>query len=105
MRGTIGYLRAIVTPDSDSEGGYFIQGLELDYAAAGETLEKAKSNFERGLAATMEENRKQRGSLRKVWCAAGPAEWVRLENGVAKRETKLLNDILPFGGIVYLNIE
>jgi hypothetical protein len=53
MRQAIGYLRAVIEPDTDSGGGYFVQGLEFDYAAAGETLEKAKSNFERGLVATM----------------------------------------------------
>jgi hypothetical protein len=46
----VGNLRVVIFKEDDS---YFAQGLEIDYAAAGESIEDVKRRFEQGLADTL----------------------------------------------------
>jgi hypothetical protein len=53
-------------------GGWFAQGLEIDYAASGADLEEAKQNFATGLALTINEHLKMHGNLNKILVDASP---------------------------------
>lgn len=57
------------------DSGCFAQGLEIDYAAAGQTIEEAKSNFEKGLSLTIEEHLKMHGTVAKLLKIAPQAVW------------------------------
>lgn len=56
-------------------GAWFAQGLELDYAAAGPTRERAKRAFERGLTATLGEHIKIHGTLDRMLRPAPADAW------------------------------
>jgi hypothetical protein len=79
----IGNLRVMITND---DGSWFAQGLEIDYAAQGESLDDAKRRFEQGLAATITEHLRVYGTIerllqpapREVWQEfLGPSAMVR----------------------------
>ncbi|MBY0498854.1 MAG: hypothetical protein K2P74_04445 [Nitrosomonas sp.] len=57
------------------DGGWFAQGLEIDYAACGATLEEAKENFAHGLVSTMTEHMKMHESLKHFLVPASPEVW------------------------------
>lgn len=63
-------IRVVIVPD---DGSYFAQGLDIDYAAQGETIEEVKSNFEKGFKATIDQHLKVYGSLRN-FIRVAPAE-------------------------------
>jgi hypothetical protein len=49
----IGNLHVLIVPDGNF---WFAQGIEIDYAAQGSTIDEAKKNFEDGLVLTIEQN-------------------------------------------------
>lgn len=51
------------------------QGLEIDYAAEGSSLDEAKTAFARGLMLTLRENVRVFGNIRNVLRVAPPEVW------------------------------
>lgn len=47
-------------------GTWFAQGIEIDYAAAGTSLDDVRARFERGLRRTIEENLKRHNSIERI---------------------------------------
>lgn len=106
----IGDLRVVIIPDGDY---WFSQGLEIDYAAQGDTIKNAQENFQNGLAATIHEHLKIHGTLHNILRIAPQEAWNLLLSAAAKPHTfsqvtfhqipemqGLLS--LPFQGIKYL---
>lgn len=65
-------LRVLLCKDG---GGWFAQGLEIDYASCGDTLDEAKSNFEAGLTATIHEHLRVFGNVRSLLKVAPQEAW------------------------------
>lgn len=65
-------LRVMLLAD---EGGFFAQGLEIDYAACGATIEEAKNNFESGLEKTVHEHLVMHGGITKLLKLAPQEAW------------------------------
>lgn len=65
-------LRVLLTSD---ESGWFAQGLEIDYAACGQSIDEAKRNFEDGLYATVREHLIMHGGIKKFLKPASPDAW------------------------------
>ena len=60
---------------SQDDTGSFAQGLEIDYASAGQTPEEARDNFETGLSLTVEEHLKLHGHLEHFLKLAPQEVW------------------------------
>lgn len=105
---------------SENDGLWFAQGLEIDYAAAGETLEEVKSNFEYGLEATIREHLKLHGHVENMLIPASQEAWkgfYATATNAMKQELTLLkvhdlsndnhNSIIghgfPFKNIAFIN--
>ena|SRR5579859_6972151 len=102
-------LRVIVTND---DGGWFAQGLEIDYAAQGESLEEVKKNFEHGLGATIQAHLTIHGNLDQFFKPAPQEVWQELSKGVANKTLTLQHISThevelppPFGRIEYSKVE
>lgn len=65
-------LRVMLLEDSS---GWFAQGLEIDYAASGASVDEVKTNFENGFAATMREHLTMYGNIEKFLSPAGKEAW------------------------------
>jgi hypothetical protein len=74
----IGNLRVIICPDED---GWFAQGLEIDYAASGATIDEAKKNFEIGLRGTIGLNIKMHSNIEHFLKVAPQQIWKELYKG------------------------
>lgn len=68
----IGNLRVIIHND---DGSYFAQGLEIDYAAQGDSVEEVKKNFEDGLHATLRQHLKMFGKIDGILRVAPQDVW------------------------------
>jgi len=68
----IGNLRVVICPD---EGGWFAQGLEIDYAAGGATIPQVKKNFEKGLKGTISLHIQMHGNIENFLTPAPPEIW------------------------------
>lgn len=68
----IGNLRVVICPD---EGGWFAQGLEIDYAAGGATIPEVKKNFEKGLKGTINLHLQMHGNIEHLLNPAPPPTW------------------------------
>src|ERR1700678_4494935 len=102
-----GNIRVIIVPDG---AAYFAQGLEIDYAAQGSTVDEVKKNFEVGLEATIQQHLKIYGNIKGILQPAPPDVWQEL----VPEKTALLNrywhisehtiedSALPYDGINYL---
>jgi len=104
-------LHVIVTND---DGGWFAQGLEIDYAAQGTSLDEVKKNFEDGLAATIQAHLTLHDNLDQFLKPAPQEIWQELSNAVTNKKLKLqhisTHDVstqLPptFGAIEYSMVE
>jgi hypothetical protein len=71
----IGNLRVIIVKDDDA---WFAQGLEIDYAVQGSSVENVKRKFERGLCATIHENLKAFGNIERILRVAPQEVWNEL---------------------------
>ncbi|MEA1053427.1 hypothetical protein U5801_27015 [Lamprobacter modestohalophilus] len=60
---SINNLRVLVT---ERDGDWFAQGVDLDYAACGRSLDEVKRNFERGLAGTINLHLKRFNCLERL---------------------------------------
>jgi hypothetical protein len=62
-------LRVVIVPDGPA---WFAQGIDLDYAAQGDTVEEAKGNFEKGLGATIDQHLKAYRTISGILKVAEP---------------------------------
>ena len=101
----IGNLRVVLVPDGDV---WFAQGLEIDYAAQGNTEADARKQFENGLTSTIQEHLRIYGTIQKLLKVAPQSVWNELlyDSGAQR---KLYTQVtgheiaaLPFGGIQYI---
>lgn len=60
---------------SKEDASWFAQGLEIDYASAGASIEEAKRNFETGFQKTISEHLKLNGSIEKMLKIAPQYAW------------------------------
>jgi hypothetical protein len=106
----IGDLRVVLIPDDDC---WFAQGLEIDYAAQGDTIEDAQEKFQNGLAATVHEHLKIHGTINNILRIAPQGAWDLMLSATAEPHTfsqvtyHQISEIqglwsLPFQGIKYL---
>lgn len=65
-------LRVLLVEDTT---GWFAQGLDIDYAASGDSEEGAKSAFETGFYATVHEHLVMNGSMDRLLKPAPKAVW------------------------------
>lgn len=69
-------LRVLVMPSVD--GGFFAQGLEVDYVASGTTEEEARDRFARGFVATIQSYLRRGRDLGALFAKARtPPEYVQ----------------------------
>ena len=97
----VGNLRVLL---SDADGTWFAQGLEIDYAAQGESESDVQSNFERGLTCTINEHLRVYGTIKKLLRGAPPEAWRELlEQGdcLIARHSQVSFHGLPFSGVEY----
>lgn len=102
-------LRVVIVPDGSA---WFAQGLDIDYAVQGETLDDAKSNFQSGLAATVHEHLTAFGTIKGVlrvapqeaWdlMYAAPARSLRYSRLTERQIPKGSDSVLPFRGIQFI---
>ena len=57
------------------EGGWFAQGLEIDYAASGSSIEETKTNFETGFCKTVHEHLVMHGTIDNLLKVASQEAW------------------------------
>jgi hypothetical protein len=103
----IGNLRVVLVPDGDA---WFAQGLEIDYAAQGDTVEDAKQQFEDGLVATIEEHLKQHGNIRLLLNVAPNEVWNEMlhEPGAQRKRFStvsshhIIKEATDFDGLEFL---
>jgi hypothetical protein len=102
----IGNLRVLLIPD---DSAWFAQGLEIDYAVQGETIEDAKEQFEVGLEATIQEHLRVYGNIDALLQLAPAEAWKMLyEPGVRPQrysqvtEHHVIRENTFFEGIDYL---
>jgi hypothetical protein len=102
---TLTKLHALIAND---DGSWFVQGLEIDYAAEAESLDGAKVRFEDGIAATARRHLGVFGHTQNMLQAAPPEVWKRAENWAntirAARQpvTVTVPEVLPFGPFAYI---
>ena len=102
----LGNIRVLLMPDGD---GFYAQGLEIDYAAQGDTLEDAKKEFEDGLEATVEEHLRVHGNINRLLQVAPNEAWnmATKQNVQLRRYTQITHHYLirknsNYEGIDYL---
>jgi len=61
-------LHVLLVPSED--GGYYAQGIEIDYGASGATVEEAKQHFERGFVETLAAYVRRGIDLAKLYTAS-----------------------------------
>jgi len=74
----IGNIKVTICQDGDA---WFAQGLEVDFAASGHSLEEVKQNFETGLQGTIDLHIKAYGNIKNLLKVAPPEAWVELHTG------------------------
>ena len=75
---TLGVLDLQVILAQDGPDSWVAQAIEIDYAAAGTTLEDAKSRFEKGFKATIHEHMNSFGNLKNFVVSAPGDVWFDL---------------------------
>jgi hypothetical protein len=102
----LGNIRVLLLPDGS---GWFAQGLEIDYAAQGETLEEAKKEFEDGLEAMVHEHIRVHGDI-KFLLQVAPNDIWNLANDPTAQLTRysqvthhhIIKEKSNYEGIAYL---
>ena len=106
-------LRVMLLKDGES---WFAQGLELDYASAGATVDEAKKNFEVGFAKTVREHLVMYGNLSKFIQVAPQETWQEFFNAPPETKHMVMSSVqvhdlveesdldvkLPFGNILFI---
>ena len=102
----LGNIRVLIVPDGPA---WFAQGLEIDYAAQGDSLEEVRREFEEGLSATVEENLRVYGNIKKMLVVAPSDIWCEAMNRETPLESysqvsfhRLIQENTNFNGIKYL---
>lgn len=68
----IGNLRVVIIPDGEF---WFAQGLEINYAAYGKSVEDVKQKFQDGICATIHQHLIRYGHIRNFLKASPPSVW------------------------------
>jgi hypothetical protein len=95
----------LITAD---DGSWFVQGIELDYGAEAESLDRAKAVFEDGIRATARRHLNVFGHIKNMLQQAPPDIWNRLSQKanivqVAQEQaTVMVPEVLPFGPFTYI---
>jgi len=106
-------LRVMLLKDGDN---WFAQGLDIDYASAGATVDEAKKNFETGFAKTIKEYLVMYGNLSKFMQSAPEEVWQEFLNPPPETQYLAVSSVqlhnlvkdddldikLPFGNIAFL---
>lgn len=101
-----GNIRVLLMPDGK---GWFAQGLEIDYAAQGDSLAQAKREFEDGLEATVHAHLQKSGHIKgilklapsEIWdLASDPA--IKLRRYSQVTEHHVIREKSKYEGIAYL---
>lgn len=71
---------------SNHEGIWFAQGMEIDYAAQGDSFEGVKKAFEKGLTASVQEHLRIFGNLTKFLKPAESEAWTEFYQAKACQE-------------------
>lgn len=104
-------LRVVIVPDGQV---WFAQGLDVDYAACGSSLDDVKEAFQEGLHATVGEHLKIYGNIEKLLKPAPPNVWAEMYQSQSEGKKyrffqvsfhECLKNVLPFQGIEYLQQE
>jgi hypothetical protein len=106
----IGNLRVVIV---QGETDWYAQGLEIDYAAQGDSLESVRERFEQGLCWTIHEHLRVYGTIEKILTPAPPDIWKEMLYGDGKlnRFTQVswheniqpkMVEHLPFESISYI---
>jgi len=109
----IGNLKVVLV---EEQGSWFAQGLEIDYAAEGQSIEGVKSSFEHGFCCTIHEHLRVYGKIDKFLKPAPTEVWKELVfdecadlNKFTQVSVHTINaDVvtyLPFTGIQYIQRE
>jgi hypothetical protein len=112
----IGNLKVVIV--KDGENTWFAQGLDIDYAAQGTSVENVKHNFENGLAATIHEYIKAYNSPAKMLKPAPPEVWQEMFYGlndqkalknrfwqVSYHKVEAVHKFIHFENIEYFEVE
>lgn len=62
----VAFVKALHVLLSKEDGGWFAQGVEIDYVASGATADEVKKNFADGLALTIDEHLKMHGHIKNI---------------------------------------
>lgn len=103
----INSLRVILSQDGDMWGA---QGIDIDYAACGSSLEDVQQRFERGFARTIKLHLKKFGEIDRLLKMAPTSEWLHMTDADTKAfnldliATHEIHDMdgIPFKDIAYL---
>jgi hypothetical protein len=102
----VGALRVLIHPDGD---GWYAQGIEIDYAATGGSVDEVKHNFEIGLARTIDLHLERWGTVKNLLKFAPPSEWEELLGGQGYKfsmtithQVSTVSEKIPFQSIAYL---
>jgi len=102
----IGNLRVIIIPDGKV---FFAQGLEIDYAAQGDSVPDARKQFEEGLEATIQEHLRVHGNIDSLLKVAPNEAWNMLHKSEARPQRysqvtahHVIKEATSFEGIDYL---
>jgi len=77
-------LHVLVVPSED--GGYYAQGIEIDYGASGATVEEAKKHFERGFVETLRAYVRRGVDLAKLYTVSTTPDEYKEAYAVARRQ-------------------
>lgn len=115
----VGILDLQVILAEESPNAWVAQGIEIDYAAGGGSLEEAKSNFEHGIVATVHEHLNTFGSIKQFMCQAPNDAWFDLllkhDGDIHLYSRVIVHDLVgeltkadkaafPFDAIKYLSV-
>jgi len=101
----LGAIRVLV---SERFGEWFSQGIEIDFAASGSSVEEVQRRFEDGLAATVDLHLRKFGSIDRLLKFAPQQELAKLRAEKYRFSMVTTHDMkpdlvdLPFGKIAYL---
>ena len=103
----IGNLRVVIIRDDNF---WFAQGLEIDYAAQGTSVNDAKKQFEDWLAATIQEHLRVYGKIDNLLRVTPTDTWEKMlldASSVYSRYSQIsvhqvIRNTLPFQGIDYI---
>lgn len=86
----IGALKVVIVKDGPNT--WFAQGLDIDYAAQGNSVESVKKNFENGLVATIDIHLKAYSGLAKLLKPAPENVWQEMFYGPLMGQTKAVRN-------------